>query len=379
MVEENPKGKIVAIGSIVLNIGIFIVKLYLGFLIGSLALLSDAFHSISDSASSVAVYIGLTISEKPADEEHPYGHGRADQVAVLVVGIILLLTAVTFLSEGFQSLIIEPATLNMRGRFYFYIFLTALAKEIIAEVSYLIGKKTNTDSLKADAWHHRGDAITTMLVIGAIYGSEAGLLFLDPLAGIGIAVLLGYIGTSYIKKATNRLLGTKPSSKIIDEIQKIASKTEGVREVHEIKVHDYGKDKAISLHMKSNEGTVRSAHDASHRLEEKLEERFGSSAEVHLDPASMPREKIESLVQENVKKYDKILEAHRIKITESEDKVMISLHLVLPDDISIKEAHDIATQFEKDIERKCKSEIEANLEIQAHVEPEDECLAESSP
>ncbi|MFW5945915.1 MAG: cation diffusion facilitator family transporter [Candidatus Natronoplasma sp.] len=378
MVEENPQGKLVAIVSIILNIGIFIAKLYIGFLIGSLALLSDAFHSISDSASSVAVYIGLAVSEKPADEEHPHGHGRADQIAVLVVGIILLLTALTFLSEGFQSLIIEPQILEMRDRFYFYIFLTAVAKEIIGEVSYFVGKKTDSDPLKADAWHHRGDAITTMLVIGAIYGSEAGLLFLDSLAGIGIALLLGYIGISYIKKSTNRLLGTKPSSQIIDEIKKTASDIEGVKEVHDIKVHDYGKDKAISLHMISNEGTIRSAHKVSHKLEEKLEERFGSTAEVHLDPISIPRGHIEDLIQENVDNYEQVLEAHRIKITESEEKILISLHLVLPDTVSIKDAHDIATKFERDIEMKSDGEIKADIEIQAHVEPEDECLSETS-
>jgi len=378
MVEENPQGKLIALGSIILNMVIFIVKLYLGFLIGSLALLSDAFHSISDSASSIAVYVGLAVSEKPADEEHPHGHGRADQIAVLVVGIILIITALTFLSDGFQSLVAGPQTLIMIDRFYLYIFLTAVAKEIIAEASYVIGKKTGADSLKADAWHHRGDAITTMLVIGAIYGSEAGFLFLDPLAGIGIAILLGYIGASYIKKSTNRLLGTKPSSQIIEEIEKIASDTKGVREVHDIKVHDYGQDKSISLHMKSNEGTIRSAHDVSHQLEEKLEEKFGSTAEVHLDPASMPRKKIESLVQKSVKKYDKILEAHRIKITESPDKILISLHLVVSDKVSIKEAHEIATKFEKDIEEKSEGEIKGNIEIQAHVEPEDQCLFEAS-
>ncbi len=378
MVKENPKGKLVALGSIVLNIIIFSIKLYLGLIVGSLALLSDSFHSISDSASSVAVYVGLAISEKPADDEHPHGHGRADQIAVLVVGIILLITALTFLTDGFESLMIGPQPLLMRDEFYIYIFLTAVAKEVIAEISYVIGKKTDSDSLKADAWHHRGDAITTMFVIGAIYGSEAGLLFLDPLAGIGIALLLGYIGISYIKKSTNRLLGTEPSSETIDKIKKIAFSVDGVKDIHNIEVHDYGKDKAISLHMKSNEGTIRAAHDVSHVLENKLEESFGSSAEVHLDPVSIPRERIEKIVNENVERYDNILEAHRIKISESSDKVLISLHLVLPDHISIGEAHEIATSFEKDIEEKTKDEIEADIEIQTHVEPEEECLSRDS-
>ncbi len=378
MVKENPKGKIIAIGSIILNIGIFLTKLYLALIIGSLALLSDSFHSISDSASSVAVYIGLSISEKPADDEHPYGHGRASQIAVLVVGIILLVTALTFLTDGFESLAVGPSPLKMSNRFYFYIFLTALAKEIIGEISYVVGKKTDSDPLKADAWHHRGDAITTMLVIGAIYGSEAGLIFLDPLAGIGIAVLLGYIGLSYIKKSTHKLLGTKPSSDMIKDIEELASEVDGVKSIHNIKVHDYGQDKAISLHMKSSKGTIRSAHDVSHDLEERLEKKFGSSAEVHLDPATIPRKEIEKIIRDNVKNHDKILEVHRIEISESSDKVLISLHLILPEEISIGDAHDIATRFEKDVKERCRDKIEADIEIQAHVEPEEECLSRDS-
>ncbi len=375
MSETHSTGKIVAVGSIILNFVIFVVKGFIALQVGSLALLSDAFHTLSDSASSVAVYVGLSVSEKPPDERHPHGHGRADQVAVLAVGVILFFTGLSFLTDGFESLVSGPNPLMMSERFYIYILLTAVAKEAMAETSYFIGKLKGSESLKADAWHHRGDAITTILVIGAIYGTESGFLFLDPAAGIGVALLLGYIGINYIKKSTDQLLGVKPSSEILDEIENLASDIGGVKDVHDIKVHDYGQDKAISLHMKANKESMRASHEVSHRLKEKLEERFGSTAEVHLDPLSIPRERIEELVQEQVKKYDEILETHNIEIAESKEKILISLHLVFSGDISIKKGHEIATEIEKEMKSKAEEEMKVGIEVQAHIEPDGETLS----
>ncbi len=378
MVNENPEGKIVAGCSIFLNIIIFGVKVYLAILVGSLALLSDSIHSISDSASSFAVYVGLKISEKPADEQHPYGHGRAEIVAILVVGIILVITALAFLIEGVESLVLRVSPLDyIPTRFYLYIFLTALAKGVMGEISYFIGSKTGTGSLKADAWHHRGDAITTMLVIGSMYGSEIGVWYLDPMAAVLIALLLGYIGISYVKKSVDRLLGTTPSSDLIEEIKKTSSDIDGVEEVHNIKVHDYGHDKSISLHMRSEDGTLNSAHEASHLLKDKLEDKFGSTCEIHFDPVSIPREEIYSLIKKRAKEYEDTIEVHRLEITESKDKILISFHLIVDQDLTIRESHEIATTFEKDVLDEAKSLFKADIEIRTHIEPDNESLLNS--
>ncbi len=376
MSKIKSHGKLVALASILLNVVIFAVKGFIALQVGSLALLSDSFHTLSDSASSIAVYAGLKVSEKPADERHPHGHGRADQVAVLAVGVILFFTALTFFTDGFKSLTAGPEPLVMSDRFYIYIILTAVAKEVMAEASYFAGKIKGSESLKADAWHHRGDAITTVLVIAAVYGTESGLLFLDPAAGIGVALLLGYIGISYIKNSTDRLLGTKPSSEVIDEIEELSSKIEGVKDVHDIKVHDYGQDKAISLHMKAEKESMRAAHEVSHQLEERLEERFGSTAEVHLDPISIPKEMIEKFAEENVQQYEKIIESHNIEISESKDKIMISMHLVFSEDTSIKEGHDIATKIEDEMKNEAENEINVDIEVHTHIEPDGQTLSD---
>lgn len=369
MKGERGAGKLVALGSIVLNGLIFVVKAFIGIQVGSLALLSDAIHTISDSASSVAVYVGLKVGDKPPDESHPFGHGRADQVAVLAVGIILFFTALIFLSEGIESLIVGIETITMRRIFYVYIFLTAIAKEVMGELSYFVGKKIDSDSLKADAWHHRADAATTMLVIGAIYASQVGLPFLDPLAGIGIALAVGYISISYIKKSTDRLLGTKPSSELLGKIEALADEIEGVEGVHDIKIHDYGGKKVASLHMKVKNGAIRAAHRKSHELKDRLEESVVSTAEIHLDPSSLPSEKIKGLIEEKSQKIDGIIDVHQIDISESEDNILVSMHLVLPKTSSIEEGHEIGTFFESEVEEKIKSELKSEAEVQVHIEP----------
>ena len=193
MQKDLSLGKIIALVSIILNIAIFGTKGFIGLGVGSLALMSDSLHSFSDSASSLAVYLGLKISEKPADETHPFGHGRAEHVALLAVGLMLLIAALKFMTDGAMALMKGTEPIEMNFVFYVIVGITAVIKEVMAEASYIIGERLDSDSLKADAWHHRSDAITTVLVLGSIYATHLGYPMLDPIAGIGISVLLGYI------------------------------------------------------------------------------------------------------------------------------------------------------------------------------------------
>ncbi len=364
--------KWIALSSIVVNLVIFGIKAVLALNIDSLALLSDSIHTLSDSASSVAVYIGLKISERPPDKGHPFGHGRAEQVALLAVGLLLAVAALKFLTDGILSLFTGTRTIQANLFTYVLILITAVMKEAMGEASYLVGKKTELDSLKADAWHHRSDAITTVLVVLSIYGSQSGYAFLDPLAGIAIALLLGYIGISYTKKATNRLLGTAPPESLISGIEKIADRFDRVRDVHDIKVHDYGKKKAISLHMNMDSGTVRAAHEVSHRLQEVLEKKFNANVEIHLDPWSPPDGEIEGVIDEIAESYDEIQEVHKIRFTDGKKRPLISMHVLVPGEESIERAHEVGTRFERRIKERLDERLDTDTDIQVHIEPYEE-------
>ena len=369
MEKDLSSGKLIALISIVVNIALFGTKGFIGLGVGSLALVADSLHSFSDSASSLAVYFGLKISEKPPDESHPFGHGRAEHVALLAVGLMLFIAALKFLTDGAMALVGDTEPIKMSFTFYIIVGITAVIKEAMAEASYMIGKKLDSDSLKADAWHHRSDALTTVLVLASIYATHLGFPFLDPAAGIGISVLLGYIGIKYVKRSTYKLLGTGPSDELVKQIKKTSVSLNGVKNVHDVKVHDYGRDKAISLHMTSEPGVIRKAHEISHKLQETLEDRFDSTVEVHLDPWSPPEKEIKEVIDETVRSNDRIKEAHKIKVSESKDKILISMHILVPQDESVQEAHQDGTNFEDDLKNEFSRKLKIDSEIQVHIEP----------
>ncbi len=365
--HEVPKR--VALTSISIDIVIFGIKLWIGLAVGSLALLSDAFHTLSDSLSSGVVYVGLKISEKPADESHPFGHGRADQLALLVVGILLVMVAVKFMSDGALALIVGPETISMKKAFFAIIIITAVVKEVMGEISYYVGRRENVESLKADAWHHRSDALTTFLVLAAIYGSQIGFPQLDPVMGMVIAVILGYIGTSYLRKAANKLLGTAPSKELLKDIKRKSTAVEGVRDVHGIKVHDYGDSMAISLHMDPEPGTLKEAHRVTHLLTDILEQKYSASVDVHLDPWEMPEKELTAIVTETVNKRRDVKNAHRISISEGDEGILLSFHVVLPRQKDVSQAHDIASSLETEIETVLKRKLGIPISVPVHIEP----------
>ncbi len=365
--HDLPKN--VALTSIIIDILLFTIKLWIGLLVGSLALLSDAFHTLSDSLSSGAVYAGLKISEKPPDEKHPYGHGRAEQVALLVVGILLVVVAVTFMTDGIMALLTEISPVRMESLFFMIIIFTAVVKEMMGEISYYVGKKSAKDSLKADAWHHRSDALTTVLVLAAIYGSQKGFPFLDPMMGIVIAVILGYIGFTYSKKAVNNLLGAAPSEVLINDIRRRALDLKGVKDVHGIRVHDYGERMAISMHMEPEPGSLKGGHRLAHKLTEKLERDYPAAVEIHLDPWDIPIQEIEAMVRTILQNRKEAKEPHNITISEGENHIMVSFHLVLPRQSNFEKAHSLVSRIEKEVETKLKTQMGFPVSVQIHVEP----------
>lgn len=361
--------KYVALGSICGNIIIFGLKGWIAIGIGSLALLTDSVHTLSDSASSLAVYLGFKISEKPPDETHPFGHGRAEYVALLVVGIILLLTALKFLSDGIISIFRGTDIVEANLLYYMVIFSTAVGKEVMGEISYFVGKRTGSDSLKADAWHHRSDALTTMVVIAAIYGSRAGFPLLDPIVGIVISLILGYLSISIVRDATYRLLGSSPSEEFIDDIRSEAEGFEGVKDVHNIRVHDYGDRKAISLHMQSEPASVARSHRIVHQLTEMLEEKFSADVEVHLDPWTPPEDDIKERVDDLLRSRGDIRGFHDVKITREGRSMMVSFHLVLPWEKNIEKGHETATEVEDDIKKEIQEFVGTDVKVEVHLEP----------
>ncbi|MFO8110839.1 MAG: cation diffusion facilitator family transporter [Thermoplasmata archaeon] len=365
--------KKVALGSTAINVILFIVKATIAIHIASLSLLTDSIHTLTDSISSIGVYLGLRLSDKPPDEMHPYGHGRAEHVAVLLVGLLLVIGAVKFLSDGVLALVYDAPVIEVGTSFMLVIIGTAIVKLGMWAVSYYIGKNESTASLQADAWHHLTDVCTTVLVILALWGASNGHLYADSLVSIGISLFIMYVGIIYARNAINDLLGAAPSQELLKDIKRKAESLEGVKEVHGIKVHDYGRRAAISLHMRPEESTSGlEGHRTAHALKRLLEDTFSAAVEVHQDPWEPPEEQINHIIQNLADNMHDVKDIHKVKILEKKDGFFISLHIMLPRGIKLEKAHVIGTSVEKKINRTLKERLNLDMDVQVHIEPSDE-------
>lgn len=233
------KSRRVSIIGIIVNIVLTIIKAVIGLLAGSTALVADAFHSASDLFSTVVVMQGLKIAYQPPDESHPYGHHRAESITSKILAIILMITAIGIGYESYKVLI-NPA-INPPQSFAIYTaFLSIIVKEAMYRHTYKVGKELNSPALIADAWHHRSDAFSSIAAVIGIAGALLGYTIMDPLVGIIVAILILRTGISIYIDAIKVLMDTSPPKKVFDIIDKAARKAEGVKDIQDIKVRQYG-------------------------------------------------------------------------------------------------------------------------------------------
>ena len=281
--------------SIVGNLFLAAVKLLLGFMFNSISIMADGVHTASDVLTSVVVLIGFRAAAKPPDESHPFGHGRAESVAALVIAVLLGVTALKLVTDAVTRLF-SPPEIHPSWTVIGLMLVFALVKEWMARFAARIGRRIDSEAVHADAWHHRSDAITTGLVVIALVAVRFGLARLDAVFGLAVAGLVGYVAFQLTTSAANTLLGKAAPRAVKDEIRRLARTVPGVLGVHEVTVHQYGRRSVINLHVETaGDMPVRDAHDVATRVERHIAQNLSASVVVHLEPAppeNLPESKI---------------------------------------------------------------------------------------
>lgn len=276
--------------SIIGNVLLFLLKLLIGIAINSLSLIADAFHSLSDVLTSIVVLVGFKFGEKPADKEHPFGHGRIEIIATLIIAFLLIV--VTYdIGKSAILRIISPQKVKFSSIAIIFMIASAGFKEWMASFSIFLGKKINASSLIADAWHHRSDAIASLLVgLGLIF-MRFNLYLIDGILALGVAILIGWIAVRLIIISSSTLIGEAPDSELISKISQISLSVPGVINMHDIYVHDYNTNKIISLHVEVNDNLLADvAHEIATTVEEKIKEKTHAyNVTAHIDPKERKR------------------------------------------------------------------------------------------
>ena len=271
--------------SIIGNIGLFVFKLISGIYLNSISLIADAFHSLSDVLTSGIVILGFKLGDKPPDEKHPFGHGRIEQIATIFIAFILFIVAYD-LAKSSIIRIIKPQKVEFNLYVFIVLIISSLFKEWMARFSIFLGERIDSLALTADAWHHRSDAVATILVALGLLTTKLGSYRVDGIVGIIVSILIGWVGVDITKNSSSFLIGQMPDKKLIDLIKIVTSSTPGVLSCHEIFVHDYQNKKVITLHIEVEEDlSAKEAHEIASKVQSSLKREIENALViVHIDP-----------------------------------------------------------------------------------------------
>jgi len=281
---KNKTGENATIISLVLNVFLFGIKLWAGIVSNSVALIADAWHTLSDSISSVAVLVGLKVSSQPADKKHPYGHGRAEIISAVVVGVLLAVIGFNFLLESIMRLRgheeVHYGTIAIAVT-----IISIVVKEAMAQYSVYIGKKSGSKALIADGWHHRSDAISSVVILAGIFLGRR-IWWIDGVLGLAVSFMLFYTTYVILRDAVSVLIGESLDKKTKKSIIKIADElSEYDLQPHHFHAHLYGNHTELTFHINlPSDMTLKEAHDIASKYEKTVQKRFGFETTIHIEP-----------------------------------------------------------------------------------------------
>ena len=270
--------------SVVVNILLFILKFWAGVVVGSVALMADAWHTLSDCISSMVVVVGAKISSKPADKNHPYGHGRAEHIAAIIVGMMLALIGFEFFIKSIEKLQNHEAV-NYGTIGLVVTIISIVGKEGMAQFAFWASRRKNSSLLRADAWHHRSDALSSVIIlVGILLGPK--FWWMDGVLGIIVSLMIFYTSFEILKTDINSLMGTSPKPESEYFIRELVNKTIGDEVfIHHLHFHDYGEHTELSCHIKlPGDMTLNDAHKVCSVIENAIHNETGIFATVHPEP-----------------------------------------------------------------------------------------------
>ena len=312
--------------STAVNTLLFIFKLFVGIITGAVSLIADAVHTLSDVVTSLIVIWGFKQSKKPADIGHPYGHGRAEYIATLIISVLLCVAGIEFIETAIDR-IKNPILIISDWWMIAILGLTVVIKEITARYAKFLSSKIASGLLHADAWHHRTDALSSILVLIALIAGNFGYSSIDGWAGLFVALILIYTGFDIARDSVDDLIGKPPDVAELDTIRDIALSVPGALGVHDISVHSYGHDKFVSIHAEINaKKSAAEAHDISEEIESKIEKTMGVEPTVHLDPVNPDDpmvKKIKHFLDERNIGDDRVSGIHDIRVVDTDNHHVI--------------------------------------------------------
>lgn len=335
-------GKFSSCVGICCNAILFLGKIIVGTLFGSVSITADAINNLSDASSSVISLLGFKMASKPADAEHPYGHGRYEYLSGLMVAVLILVIGVELLRSSLDK-ILNPAAVEFSWIAISVLVFSILLKLWMALFNRRIGKKIDSQTLIATAADSRNDVITTAAVLVAALVSHYAGVELDGWMGLAVALFILYSGFGLIKDTLNPLLGKAPDPTLVEHIRKKIMSYPGVLGTHDLMIHDYGPGRQFaSVHVEmAAEDDVLANHDVIDNIERDFLKYEGLHMIVHFDPIATTdptRDRLYSWLAENLKRIDPNLSFHDLRIVPGPTHTNVIFDCVVPYNLPMKDS-----------------------------------------
>jgi len=277
----------VTLVGVLVNLLLTIIKFIFGIIGHSQALIADALHSLSDLISDGLVLVAAKFSSEDADNEHPYGHARFETVATVAVGLLLSLVSVGIFIDAIRRLFFPELLLQPTAITLVITAIVLIAKEILYHYTIYIAKKVRSPMLRANAWHHRSDAISSFIVLLGIAGTLAGFPWLDAVAAIGVSFMIAHIGWLLMMSSFKELVDTGLDQNKINQITATIESVEGVCALHELRTRKMANNALVDVHILVDPHiSVSEGHYIAETVKSTLIEKFEeiSNVMIHIDP-----------------------------------------------------------------------------------------------
>ncbi|MBP1889109.1 cation diffusion facilitator family transporter [Clostridium moniliforme] len=325
---RNSYGFLGGVIGIIVNFILFIIKFSVGMLVSSIAVTADAFNNLSDAGSSVITIAGFKMANMPADEKHPFGHGRMEYLSALAVAFMVMLVGLQFVKSSFEK-ILHPEIINFEWIPFLLLIVSIFLKLWLAMFNKFIGKKIDSGALKASSVDALGDVFSSSCVAISILAAKFISVPIDGYIGIIVAFIIVYSGFTLVRETINPLLGEAPDPKLVKSIEDMMLSYDHIIGVHDLIVHNYGPGRCMaSAHAEiPSDINIMEIHNIIDKAERDISKKLNIYLVIHMDPICLSDDEINDAYKEVSKiiKYNPLIKSfHDFRIVgEGNEKNLI--------------------------------------------------------
>lgn len=342
-------GILSSIVGIFCNVLLFSVKLTIGLILSSLAVTADAFNNLSDAASSIISFIGVKMAGKPADAEHPFGHGRIEYIAALIVSFLVIEVGFTFFKSSITK-IRHPEEISFDLVPFIILILSILVKLWMAFFNNKLGKRIDSKVMLATSADSLGDVITTSATVVSIIICHFTSINVDAIAGLIVSGIVIWSGISIAKDTLEPLIGQRVPTELYQKITDMVESYDGIVGTHDLIVHNYGPNRSMAtIHAEvPNDVSIEVSHEIIDKIERDIKKELNILLVIHMDPVEMRDEEVLALREKTsriVHALDPELHFHDFRVLKESEQKNLVFDLVVPDSYSEKDANRVMHQL----------------------------------